>query len=112
MLPRNSSQQAKVGRGLADFMPETTADAKIKTTAARAVGAQTLMYMKGHIMLYLGALDGVPYAIHDVWAYREHINGQDVPKVINRVAVTELTLGAGSKKGSLAERLKSLRAVE
>jgi hypothetical protein len=93
-------------------MPETTADAKIKTTAARAVGAQTLMYMKGHIMLYLGALDGVPYAIHDVWAYREHINGQDVPKVINRVAVTELTLGAGSKKGSLAERLKSLRAVE
>jgi len=111
-LPRNSSQQAKVGKGLADFTPETLPESKLKTLLTKGSGATTLLYMKGHILLYLGLENGTPYAIHDVWAFRENIAGKDVPKLINRVAVSELTLGKGSKKGSLVERLKAIRLVE
>jgi hypothetical protein len=110
-LPRNSGVQAKAGQALAEFDDDATAGDKLALIQARSVGALTLLRLKGHIMLYLGAVDNRPYAIHATWAYRDTTPEGDRPRVIGRVAVSDLSLGEGSSKGSLLERILSIRLI-
>ncbi len=110
-LPRNSSDQAKVGKQLAGFTGSSTVQQKLSALKT-IVGGTSILPMKGHIMLYLGMVNEKPYAVHAVWAYREKGSAADVVRVINRVAVTDLFLGEGSKKGSLLKRLKAIRSIE
>jgi hypothetical protein len=63
-------------------------------------------------MLYLGKAGLLPYAIHETWAYRAPRGDQELTYKINRVAVTDLDLGKGSRSGSLLERLKSVCVVQ
>jgi len=109
-LPRNSSEQARIGCSLGDFSAAQTGR-KRTVLREQAVPGITLLYLKGHIMLYVGEDGQQPYAIHAFWAYREHSAGREIVRVVNRVAVTGLSLGAGTTKGSLLERLKSIRLV-
>ena len=62
-------------------------------------------------MLYLGQVDLAPYAIHALWGYRTPTEKGNRVRVINSVKVTNLSLGAGSIKGSLLERLVSIAAI-
>lgn len=109
-LPRNSSEQARVGRSLGDFSAAEPGP-KRATLSGQAVPGITLLYLKGHIMLYVGEDGQQPYAIHAFWAYRENTAGRETVCVVNRVAVTGLSLGAGTRKGSLLERIRSIRSV-
>ncbi|MBN1285076.1 MAG: SH3 domain-containing protein [Anaerolineae bacterium] len=84
-LPRNSAQQGRVGINAAAFGPDDTPAAR--AAILRNVPPGALLWLPGHIMLYLGSVDGVPYAIHDVWRYT-HPDGAETP--IRRVAVTDL----------------------
>ena len=110
-LPRNSAEQARVGKIIAKFNQETTAQQKTNLLSREAIAGAALLPLKGHIMLYIGTLEGRPYAIHATWAYRESVSGKDRIRVINRVAVTDLMLGEGSKKGSLLERLTGVNIL-
>ena len=110
-FPRNSADQAMVGKQVAEFDSNTRADVKIRSLD-RAIGGIATLYLKGHIMLYLGKAGLMPYAIHETWAYRVPDGDHDVIYKINRVAVTDLELGTGSRSGSLLERLKSVRLVQ
>jgi len=109
-LPRDSKDQKKVGRFLAEFNEDTPSEKKL-AVLAEALGDITVLPMRGHIMLYLGMVDNRPYAIHAVWAYREKVGKEDHVRVINRVAVSDLFLGEGSKKGSLLQRLSSVKVI-
>lgn len=113
-LPRDSKDQAKTGVSLAEFELVVTEKANMqKKEFFRSVSKGVLILtLKGHIMLYLGSVDGKPFAIHSVWAYREPVNGEDRIRVINRVAVTGLDLGEGSQKGSLYKRLTGVRSFQ
>ncbi len=111
-LPRNSSQQRLVGKSLGEFEQNVLTQKKQEILVKQGIGGMTVLGMNGHIMLFLGEVNGIPYAIHDTWAYRERKIGKDHPRVINRVVVTDLSLGAGSKKGSLLERLKTIRVID
>jgi len=62
-------------------------------------------------MLYLGNMGGEPYAIHDLYAYTEPMSDDERLISINRVAVTSLALGGGTKKGSLLMRLVNVREL-
>lgn len=62
-------------------------------------------------MLYLATLESRAYAIHSAWAYRRPRHGRDDTFVVNRVVVSDLTLGEGSRRGSLLERLNAARLV-
>jgi len=110
-LPRNSSEQAQVGRLLGSSEPDDSDDKKQQAVVTQALPGVSLLHMRGHVMLYIGQVAGRPYAIHDVWAYREPIDDADTIRVINRVAVTSLHLGEGSRTGSLLHRLHSIRAI-
>lgn len=111
ILPRDSKDQAMVGKNLAEFDEQSTIEIKQLAFKDAVVGS-VLLPMKGHIMLYLGKVDDKPYAIHAVWAYRERKGDRDVPRVINRVVVSSLFLGESSRKGSLLKRLTKIVAVK
>lgn len=110
-FPRNSADQAMVGERIAEFDPDTPEFVKTRSLD-QAVGGITTLYLKGHIMLYLGKVGFLPYAIHETWAYRAPDGEQELTYKINRVAVTDLDLGKGSRSGSLLERLRSVRIIQ
>ena len=106
-LPRNSSKQAKSGIPVRGF-PETGRDdaaARESLLSGNALPGATLLRLPGHIMLYLGSVNGKPYAIHATFGYREKGAFRERVRLVNRVVVSTLELGKGSSVGSHLERL-------
>ena len=110
-LPRDSRNQIQVGTRLIEWEAGAPGADKTLVLTDFAVGGITILGMKGHILLYLGTIDGQVYAIHSVWAYRQPGLGKDDIFVLNRVVVSDLSLGEGSKRGSLLERLNAVKIV-
>ena len=100
MLPRDSKTQAQVGNSIVDFNGKSDDAAKI-AAIVRVPAANTILAMKGHIMLYLGTVDGKPYVIHDTTV-----------SAMNRVIISDLSLGQGTPKGSLLKRLTRTVTIE
>lgn len=111
-LPRHSLFQARTGRSAAAFDSKSSTEKRLEAVNRKGVAGITLLGMKGHIMLYLGTVDGVPYAIHAIWSYREKINRVETARVVNRIVVTDLFLGKDTRHGSLLDRLETIRIVE
>lgn len=112
LMPRNSGPQGKVGRLIGEYEPGEKTDEKRRALLKDGIGGITIIQLKGHIMLYFGDIDGVPYVIHSAWAYREPGLLKDRVRVIGRVAVTDISLGEGSRKGSLLERVVMIRNID
>lgn len=93
--PRNANQQEIVGKAQAIFAPDMTDDMR-KNCLVDQVSPGALLILPGHVMLYLGHVDGEPYVIHDTSS-----NGY------NHIIVSDLSLGADSDRGSLLSRLTS-----
>lgn len=111
IMPRNSGAQGQVGMLLWNAEPSTDIDKKT-ILIENGMGGVTTLQLKGHIMLYLGSVCGEAYAIHALWAYREPGMFGDKVRVTRRVVVTGLDLGKGSRKGSLLERIVSMRLIK
>ncbi|MFV8782053.1 NlpC/P60 family protein [Microbulbifer sp. SA54] len=64
LMPRNSGQQ-----GLSDFAPTRRFgpdDHAAREKALTELSVGDLIYIPGHVMMYIGDVDGEPYVIHDV----------------------------------------------
>lgn len=108
-LPRNGTTQSKAGKLIVELSDKKSLSEREAEIVKKGVPAITLLRMPGHIMLYLGSVDGKAYALHDTWGFRTPNNGKDDDiNVINKTVVSELHLGEGSKKGSLLKRLTTL----
>ncbi len=105
-LPRNSRYQGVSGDVLA-YRDGSSPDEGIAGSLKDARPGITLLGLDRHIMLYLGVRNGKPYAIHQIFGYR------DGPtfKLLNRVAVTDLELGRRSKAGPLKKRIRSITEI-
>lgn len=68
--------------------------------------------MKGHIMLFLGGIDGRVFAIHSTWAYRDRVFFMKRLHRVGRVVVSDLSLGEGGDKGSLLDRLRIITLIQ
>ncbi len=76
-------------------------------------GKPALLYMKGHIVLYLGFVNDRPYAMHSTWGYRERGGwGQPRKRQVGRVVVSDLFLGEEGDIGSLLERLQVIAPLD
>lgn len=107
-MARHSGVQAKLGTDRIDVsaMDEAHKLAELRTQAERGA---VLLYMPGHIMLYLGEDRGQHYAVSAISEYLEPCpGGPDTVYRIGRVAVTTLELGRGSERTAYIERLATL----
>ena len=91
-LPRNSYKQSQVGKivsfeGLDD-------EEKLAKIAGEGRPFETLIYLKGHILLYLGLFDGEPAVLHTVWGVKTvDDKGNFGRYVIGRTVISSLRLG-------------------
>ncbi|MGE4194833.1 MAG: SH3 domain-containing protein [Pseudodesulfovibrio sp.] len=96
-LPRNSSQQAKVGW----VVPLEGEDGTAKKARLLAEGVPflTLVRKPGHIMLYIGRTSGPsgdePVVLHTIWGLRTKVGDALGRAVIGRTVITTLEPGAG-----------------
>lgn len=111
-LARNSGVQAKLGTRSIDL---SQVDEQGKRAAIREAAKQgvVLLYMSGHIMLYLGS-DRVDGRVYDygISALSEYLEpcpgGPDTVCKLDKVAVTTLELGRDTKRHAFIERINRM----
>lgn len=94
-LERNSGDQAQSGGRVRDLAGLNAAD-KRQVILSEGIPLLTLLWMPGHVMLYLGEYQGRPLVFHNMWGLRVRrgLCGLDGRLVIGRAVVTTLTPGA------------------
>ena len=89
-LPRNSNAQVRIPSVHFDT---SKLDAAAKEKILASAPAGTLVQMPGHIMLYLGSVNGKPYIIHAVYALGPSgKGGAEGRTLLNCVSVTDMNM--------------------
>ena len=91
-LPRNSAAQAKAWRYVG-FVKSSPAG-KESLIKDEGVPFATLLWLRGHITLYVGTYKGQPVMFHNMWGIRTDEGGREGRHVIGRAVVTSLQPGA------------------
>ena len=95
-LHRNSKAQLSNGKYL--DMSNLTNDEKKEFMKNNGVPFSTLVYLKGHIMLYVGIKENEPLVLHNMWSVRlKDSNGRKYRHIIGKATVTTLEPGKGIK---------------
>ena len=110
-LPRNSSDQARSGVfiSLKGLSPED----KEKAIIQNGIPYLTLIWLKGHIMLYVGSANGRAVAFHNIWGIRtKDFWGHEGRKVIGKAVITTLQPGRDlpnfDPEGDLLKRVEGI----
>lgn len=107
-LPRNSFSQSKTGEyisleGLSD-------EKKEKVLQKFAIPFESLLYLHGHIMLYIGTQNGKSMVMHNTWGIAVEKEGKEQRDIIGKAIVSDLYLGENQnniiEKSLLIKRLK------
>ncbi|MBK8481455.1 MAG: C40 family peptidase [Proteobacteria bacterium] len=107
-LPRASAQQAAAGTEQLE-VAGWAAGSKASAIVGAARRGLVLLYLPGHVMLYVGRAAGQLYALHTLSGYLAPCPaGGETMWRINRTAVTTLALGRRSSRRSLLERITRL----
>ncbi len=114
LLPRNSGDQAKAGH----FIPLEGLSRQEKQDLIFEEGKPwiTILYMPGHVMLYIGQDPGTGQALvyHSLWGLRTwRLFGEDGRWVIGRTVITSLEPGKelhrlARPRGLLVERITGM----
>lgn len=88
-LPRNSSEQAK--SMIFTSMKDLSLEDKEKLIINNGTPFATLLWMNGHIMLYIGNIDGKAIIFHNMWGVRTKDDyGNEGRKIIGSSVITTL----------------------
>ena len=104
ILPENSAQKIKCGQ-ITTMDRYEDINVKKQKIMENAVPGMSFIYLKGHIMLYIGYEQNEPYILHDVWGLSA-FNDDNEPTIlyINKTIVSDLNLGDIVNDNSLIER--------
>lgn len=108
-LPRNSHQQINAGPFLA--LSGLASSDKARMIGEQGIPFRTLLYLPGHILLYVGNQDNKPLVLHTAWGLRYTTpDGRENKCIIGRTIVSSLELGKelSLSKGTLLERLEGM----
>jgi len=111
LLPRNSIQQGSspIGDNIR-FSPDDTAEEKLQALASADVG--NLLYSTGHVMLYLGTMDGQPYVIHDLsGSGGVDEDGKYEEGALDGVSVTPLSPEHVSQEFTYLEKMYAIKKI-
>jgi hypothetical protein len=108
-LPRHSAAQAEEGRPV--LLEDFSDKAKEKALREVAQPFRTLIWMPGHIGLYVGQWEGQAAMFHNMWGVRNSLgNGREGRLVIGRAVVTSLR--PGEERGDVEEGALLLHKVK
>ncbi len=112
-LPRNSSQQSKVGRvislqGLSDRE-------KLDVIREKAVAYRTLLYKKGHIVLYVGIHNNTIIVFQNMWGIKTKKSGKEGRYIVGKALFSTLEFGKNlenyDENSSLLHTLESINIL-
>ncbi|MCP3660244.1 MAG: hypothetical protein GY830_08040 [Bacteroidetes bacterium] len=91
-LPRNSRWQKESGSKI--YLGNLSDEEKAKLIIKRGIPFMTLVYYPGHIMLYIGQKNGVPYVFNTIWALKtkDLFKGED-RAIIGKSLIMPLNIG-------------------
>lgn len=112
-LPRNSSEQSKVGKVIS--LEGLSLEEKKERIVAEGKPFETLLYKKGHILLYLGLYNGKIAVLHNAWGVKTMRHGVEGRKIIGRTVISSLYLGKEIKdydpNNSIFSQLLSMNII-
>ncbi|KJZ10979.1 hypothetical protein TW85_18150 [Marinomonas sp. S3726] len=108
-LKRNSSKQLEAGEYIE--LKELDNQGKKQRILDDAVPFMTLIYLRGHIMLYVGEKAGEPLVFHNIWGLRTLEEDDSVGRfIIGRAVIT--TLEPGKELPNLIQEASILSKVQ
>ena len=87
---------------------------KSRILVEKGVPFLTLVYLKGHIMLYVGIRDGKPLVFHDLWGVTvKDKEGKEAKQLVGKAIISTLAPGneLALATGPLLARVSSIRIV-
>lgn len=110
-LHRNSGMQKNNGESI--DISDLDDMKKKEFIIKNAIAFQTLIYLPGHIMIYVGVKENEPLVFHNFWGIKTlEENGEYGRTIIGKAVVTTLSLGKElenySKEHSLLSRIESI----
>lgn len=110
LMPRNSGQQGRSPFAPTEFFEPGSDPRRQRGLARLRVG--DLLYIPGHVMMYIGSVDGEPYVIHDVTGLAYfHRNGDFYRGTLSGVSVTPLTLLWLNPKQRLVDSIYAIKSI-
>ncbi|WOX05250.1 NlpC/P60 family protein [Microbulbifer pacificus] len=110
LMPRNSGQQ-----GNSDFAPTkrfATEDHAARAEALEHLNVGDLIYIPGHVMMYIGEVDGEPYVIHDVTGLSYYRSDESYYQgTLSGVSVTPLKPLQLSKEKSFIDGIYAIKTI-
>lgn len=109
-IPRNSAAQKSFGEyiSLKDLSPQEKEAMILK----HGIAFLSLIYLKGHIMLYAGEIDHKPVVMQNIWGVRTVENGMEGRNVIGKAIISDLHVGEGlpnvPENGLLISRVEGI----
>lgn len=91
-LSRNSKAQIKNGKYI--NLSNLSKSQKKQYIRKYAIPFSTLIYLKGHIMLYIGTKNNEPLVMHNIWSIRlKNKQGKEFRHIIGKTSITSLEPG-------------------
>ncbi len=115
-LPRHSEDQVREAGefiDLADLPPRE----KERTILEKGVPYLSLLWRKGHVMLYIGKWEGRALIFHNIWGVRtKDLRGREGRKIIGQAVITTLEPGRelrdiDSAAGSLLQNITAMNIL-
>jgi cell wall-associated NlpC family hydrolase len=108
LMPRNTRDQS-VSAGLDHRSFGRMDDRNTRLAAAHALEPGDLVYIPGHVMMTLGAIDGEPYVIHDTGGVSyAGADGKRMRVELNEVSVSPLTPLLFNDQETYVDRMTSI----
>ncbi len=112
-LPRNSYMQSKIGEIIS--LSELSDTQKLNIIKSKALPFKTLLYKKGHIMLYVGIYNEQVIVFHDTWGIKTLKDGIEGRIIVGKPVFSSLKLGAKQEfydeKSEMLRNLKSMNIL-
>ncbi|MBL0686654.1 MAG: SH3 domain-containing protein [Sulfurospirillum sp.] len=90
-LPRNSAAQKSAGEYIS--FKELKNKEKERIIIDHGVAFLSLIYLKGHIMLYVGEVNNRAMVMHNVWGIKTETSGKESRHVIGKTVISDLHVG-------------------
>lgn len=110
-MPRNTGQQGSGSYGEnTRFTDQSSREEKLQALKKLDIG--DLIYVPGHVLMYIGDVNGEPCVIHDVSVFRYiDDNGEYYEGILNGVSVTPLIPLYGSRESPYLDLMYNIKRI-